>query len=52
MEKIARICWNTNNWERPSGSYGKSTVESSYENFSGYGYEEWLLDNSKIMPNG
>lgn len=52
MEKIARICWNTNNRERPSGSYGKSTLESSYENFSGYGYEEWLLDNSKIMPNG
>jgi hypothetical protein len=24
MEKIARICWNTHDWKRPSGSEGKS----------------------------
>ncbi len=22
-ERIARVCWNTNGWERPSGPIGK-----------------------------
>ncbi len=48
MEKIARICWNTYNWTRPSGLEGKSKSDKSYEKTSGFGHEEWLLDNSKI----
>lgn len=52
MEKIARICWNTRDWKRPSGSEGKSRSESSYENIIGFGHEEWLLDDTKIMPDG
>lgn len=52
MEKIARICWNTNNWKRPSGSSGKSMNNEAYENIVGFGHEEWLLDDSKIMPDG
>lgn len=52
MEKIARLCWNTNEWRRPSGRKGKSGLKESYENENGFGHEEWLLDDSKIMPDG
>lgn len=52
MEKIARLCWNTNEWRRPSGRKGKSKSNESYENEMGFGHEEWLLDDSKIMPDG
>ena len=49
MKKIARICWNSNNWMKPSGRVGKSPDKDSYENMYGYGYEEWLFDLSKIV---
>ena len=53
MEKIARICWNTHDWKRPSGSEGKSQSGDSYEKKIGFGHEEWLLDDSRIYePNG
>ena len=52
MEKIARLCWNTNEWRRPSGRKGKSGMKEAYENENGFGHEEWLLDDSKIMPDG
>ena len=52
MEKIARICWNTKDWKRPSGTEGKSRGKDAYENIVGFGHEEWLLDDSKIMPDG
>lgn len=52
MEKIARICWNTHEWKRPSGSEGKSRVNSSYEKNVGFGHEEWLLDDTRVMPDG
>lgn len=52
MEKIARICWNTLDWIRPSGSKGKSKSSNSYENIIGFGHEEWILDRTRIMPDG
>lgn len=52
MEKIARICWNTHEWKRPSGSEGKSRIDSSYEKSVGFGHEEWLLDDTRVMPDG
>lgn len=52
MEKIARICWNTANWKHPSGPEGKSRGKDAYENIVGFGHEEWLLDTTKIMPDG
>ena len=51
MEKIARICWNTHDWKRPSGSEGKSLYGDSYENKIGFGHEEWLLDDSRIYES-
>ncbi len=50
-DKIARICWNTNGWERPSGPKGKA-VSKTYEADNGYGHEEWLLDRRKIYSDG
>lgn len=49
MEKVARICWNTEGWRRPSGKEGKSNVLNTYEKKTGYGHEEWLLDTSKVI---
>jgi len=48
-EKIARICWNTNLWQKPSGPDGKSRNKKVYEYLTGYGHEEWLLDTEKII---
>jgi len=47
--KIARICWNTNGWKFPSGSEGKSTAKEAHEARNGFGFEEWLLDKSRIV---
>lgn len=48
-EKIARICWNTNFWQKPSGPEGKSRNKKAYEYITGYGHEEWLLDTEKTI---
>lgn len=48
-DRIARLAYNTNGWESPSGWYGKSKTKSSYEKTNGYGHEEWLLDFSKLI---
>ncbi len=47
--KIARICWNSEGWQRPSGLDGKSSNPEAYEAQNGYGHEEWLLDTSKLI---
>lgn len=47
--KIARICWNTEKWRKPSGPQGKSKHEKSYENRFRFGHEEWLLDTTKLI---
>lgn len=49
QSKIARVCWNTNRWVKPSGRKGKSIDKESYEYLNGVGHEEWLLDFSKII---
>lgn len=41
--KVARICWNTNRWIKPSGKDGKGTY-GGYEAEHGYGHEEWLFN--------
>ena len=52
IEKITRICWNTENWERPSGPEGKSKDEDSYEQRHHFGHEEWLFDKRMILSDG
>ena len=51
-EKITRICWNTENWERPSGPEGKSKAEGSFEQKYHFGHEEWLFDERMILSDG
>ena len=46
-EKIARICWNTHGWRKPSGVTGKSKSKNTYEHRVGYGAEEWIFDTTK-----
>ena len=46
-DKISRITWNTNGWKFPSGSKGKSTAVSSFEYKFKFGFEEWLLNNTR-----
>lgn len=50
-DKVARICWNTKYWQKPSGMDGKVTNINSgaYEAKTGYGHEEWLLDTNKLI---
>lgn len=47
-QRLARVCWNEQNWQRPTGLRGKSQSADTYEKKNGYGHEEWLLDGSKI----
>lgn len=49
MEKIARICWNTNEWKCPSGLEGKSNLDVPHENKYCFGHEEWLFDETKVI---
>ncbi|MDO9269275.1 MAG: HNH endonuclease signature motif containing protein [Methylobacter sp.] len=48
-EKIARVCWNTQNWRKPSGSSGKSKDTNSFEVNPGFGHEEWIFDFEKLI---
>ncbi|MGK0269562.1 MAG: hypothetical protein ACI88H_000194 [Cocleimonas sp.] len=48
-KKIARLCWNQNDWVSPSGSEGKSLDKKSFEYTRGYGHEEWLRDTTKLI---
>ena len=48
-EYFARICYNTLDWKRPSGFEGKGVSKNIYERENGFGHEEWLFDESKII---
>jgi hypothetical protein len=48
-DRIARICWNTEGWRKPSGAKGKSKNARAYEHHFGYGHEEWLLDTTRLI---
>lgn len=47
-KKMARICWNSNNWIKPSGKIGKS-LNNSFELDNAFGHEEWLFDLDKLI---
>lgn len=49
MEKISRICYNDQGWLFPSGRKDKAVNKFSFEQINGFGYEEWLLDYSKLI---
>lgn len=46
MPRFARICYNTNSWDKPSNQVkGK---ENSFPGRQGFGFDEWLLDTRKL----
>ena len=51
LNKLARVCWNTLGWQKPSGPVGKSTSAASHESsqFAGFGAEEWLFNFSRLI---
>jgi hypothetical protein len=40
---LARIAYNTDKWECPSGVAGKLEAKDSYSRIFGFGHEEWLF---------
>lgn len=49
LDKVARICFNTEGWVKPSGKVGKSKNSETHEANHGFGHEEWLFDFSKLI---
>jgi hypothetical protein len=47
--KVARLCWNTNDWQSPTGRDGKVGNRNSFEGVHGFGHEEWLLDHGRLL---
>lgn len=49
--KLARVCWNTAGWQRPSGPAGKSIGAGTHESEAGAGFgaEEWLFDFERLI---
>ncbi len=48
---IARLSFNTNGWQSPSGLTGKS-VNKIHENIYGFGFEEWLFNKNFVDKDG
>ncbi len=49
QKRLARIAYNDEGWQGPSGHYGKSKDKNSHEGKYGYGNEEWLFDKEKLI---
>ena len=47
--KVARLCWNTNDWQSPTGRIGKVGNKKAFEGAYGFGHEEWVLDHSRLL---
>lgn len=47
----ARLSYNSNNWQYPSGSSGKSKNKTTFEANHGFGFEEWLFDPSSLTDS-
>jgi hypothetical protein len=45
-----RLSWNSNGWKNPSGCegkcYGNGDEPSNFECYAGFGFEEWLFNES------
>lgn len=46
---IARITWNDNGWNKPSGSKEDHESEDNFTAQNGYGHEEWLFSRRFIF---
>lgn len=51
MQYTARVSFNTNYWQKPSGPIGKSpSGGSAFEAQYGFGYEEWIFCRRNQFP--
>lgn len=41
--RLARIAYNTDGWQKPSGKVGKQDAHGTYTANHGFGHEEWLF---------
>lgn len=41
--KVTRICFNSENWQRPTGLARKTETVDTYNHRNGFGHEEWLF---------
>jgi hypothetical protein len=46
---IARVCWNTRNWVRPSGDAPLVEHADTYASTNGFGHEEWLFNFAWLL---
>jgi hypothetical protein len=44
-----RLTFNSNNWKKPPGKYGKSNNPNSFEGKYQFGFEEWLFNESTLI---
>lgn len=47
--RVARMCWNSLLWQKPSGTGGKSSDENSFEAENGFGHEEWNFATTHLI---
>lgn len=52
MDKYCRICWNSNNWKKPTGEARHLETGESYVAKNGFGHEEWLFNFSWLLSGG
>lgn len=44
-QKITRISYNSNNWQKPTGEARELEIGGTYNQDHGFGHEEWLFRN-------
>lgn len=49
MHKIARIAYNTKDWQKPSGDAGGYEIKDTYNHTHGFGHEEWLFRSEWLI---
>jgi len=45
---ITRLCWNSNNWKKPSGDANKLET-GTFCTKHGFGFEEWLYSDKYTL---
>ncbi|VVO30129.1 hypothetical protein [Pseudomonas fluorescens] len=49
MKYLTRLCYNTENWKKPSGVAPAKEVKSSHTSKFGFGHEEWLFRDDWVV---
>lgn len=46
---LARLCWNSKNWTRPTGDAARIEQAETYNAKMGFGHEEWLFNFQWVL---